>query len=153
MAPGGRQAVPATVSAWSVDRLTPKKEKKQPSLQRALSKTRLTGVTAWVTLDLVGGGGWGLVLIKSFAHKGLERFFHDGVKKGIQPRHSAKLQAILDLLDSAEEVTDMNFPNSRLHLWEPKTAGVWSVDVQGPWRITFKFQDGDAYEVDYVQPH
>ena len=54
-------------------------------------------------------------MIKSFKHKGLENFFYDGTKKGIQPKHSTKLEEILDLLEAANEVEDMNFPGSNLH--------------------------------------
>lgn len=92
-------------------------------------------------------------MIKSFAHKGLKEFFLTGSIRGVQARHAKKLALILDLLNVAAVVEDMNFPGARLHPWEPKAAGVWSVDVQGPWRVTFRFKDGDAYEVDYAQPH
>ena len=64
----------------------------------------MTDVTLKVTL-----------VIKSFRHKGLEDFFFDGSKKGIQPKHAQKLSYILDLLDSAKIVEDINFPGSDLH--------------------------------------
>ena len=47
----------------------------------------------------------------------------------------------------------MRFPGSGLHLLEPKKKGKWAVKVSGNWRITFKFKEGDAYEVDYVDYH
>ena len=92
-------------------------------------------------------------MIKSFKHKGLERFFFDGIKKGIQTKHVDSLEAILDLLDAADNVTVMNFPGSRLHLLQPKKDQRWSVNVSGHWRITFIFQEGDAYEVNYEDYH
>ncbi len=92
-------------------------------------------------------------MIKSFKHKGLEQLFCDGNKKGIQAKHGAKLETILDLLDAADTISVMDFPGSRLHLLQPKKNRVWAVDVSGNWRVTFKFQDGDAYNVDYVDYH
>ena len=92
-------------------------------------------------------------MIKSFKHKGLEKFFYDGTTKGIQAKHSDKKADILDLLDAAQSTRDMNFPGSRLHLLEPKQDQVWAVKVSGNWRVTFRFEDGDAYDVNYVDYH
>ena len=92
-------------------------------------------------------------MIKSFKHKGLKGFFDKGAKKGIQPKHADRLEMILDLLDAAHEVKDMKFPGSNLHLLEPKKNRTWAVKVSGNWRITFSFENGDAYDVDYVDYH
>ncbi len=92
-------------------------------------------------------------MIKSFKHKGLEKLFYDGTTKGIQPKHSSKLEDILDLLDAMIQIQDMNFPGSGLHKLEPKKENIWSVSVSGNWRVTFKYVDGDAYEVDYLDYH
>ena len=92
-------------------------------------------------------------MIKSFKHKGLENFFYDGTKKGIQPKHSTKLEEILDLLEAANEVEDMNFPGSNLHPLRGNRQDEWSVKVSGAWRITFEFKDGDAYSVNYENYH
>ena len=51
-------------------------------------------------------------MIKGFAHKGLEDFFYDGTKKGIKPQDAKKLADILDRLDAAREIKDMNYPGS-----------------------------------------
>lgn len=92
-------------------------------------------------------------MIKSFKHKGLEAFFLKGTTKGIQSKHADRIADILDLLDAADTIQVMNFPGSRLHKLEPKKDEIWSVKVSGNWRITFKFVDGDAYLVDYVDYH
>ena len=92
-------------------------------------------------------------MIVGFTHKGLEAFFYDGVKKGIQANHAQRLGHILSMLDAAAEIQDMNFPGSRLHQWSGSGKGVWSVNVSGAWRLTFRFEDGKAFEVNYVQPH
>lgn len=92
-------------------------------------------------------------MIKSFKHKGLEKLFFEGSTKGIQPKHKTKLEDILDLIDSMIQIQDVNFPGSRLHKLEPKKENIWSVTVSGNWRVTFKFIDGDAYEVNYTDYH
>lgn len=92
-------------------------------------------------------------MIKSFRHKGLERFFLDGTKKGIQPKHANKLELILDTLNAAAKIEDVNYPGSDLHLLEPKKEKIWSVKVSGNWRVTFRFEDGEAYIIDYLDYH
>ncbi len=92
-------------------------------------------------------------MIKYFSHKGLGEFFYDGAKKGIQPKHVNKIAAILDRLDAANDIRDINYPGSGLHLLQPKKEGRLAVKVSGNWRITFKFKDGDAYEVNYEDYH
>ena len=92
-------------------------------------------------------------MIKTFAHKGLEDFFFEGTKKGIQPRHAQRIGDILDLLDAAEDVSDMNFPSSNLHRLKGNRKGQWAVKVSGNWRITFRFRDGDAFAVGYEDYH
>jgi proteic killer suppression protein len=92
-------------------------------------------------------------MIKSFKHKGIEKLFYDGITKDIQQKHRTKLEDTLDLLDAATQIQDMNFPGSRLHKLEPKKDDIWSVTISGNWRITFKFIDGDAYNVNYVDYH
>jgi proteic killer suppression protein len=92
-------------------------------------------------------------MIKSFRHKGLEDFFYDGTKRGIQPKHADKLADILDALDAATLPADMGFPGSGLHPLHPKSSNIWAVKVSGNWRITFKFEGEDAFDVDYVDYH
>ena len=92
-------------------------------------------------------------ILKSFLHKGLEDFFYDGTRRGIQAKHASKLEAILDRLDAANEIKDMNYPGSGLHLLLPKTKGRWSIKVSGNWRLTFEFKDGDALNVDIEDYH
>jgi len=92
-------------------------------------------------------------MIKDFAHKGLEDFFYTGTTKGIQAKHSDKLAVLLDRLNSAAEIQDMSFPGSDLHPLKGKLLGHWSVKVSGNWRLTFRFENGDAYVVNYQDYH
>lgn len=92
-------------------------------------------------------------MIKSFAHKGLEDFYYDGAKKGINAAHAQKLADILDRLDAALHVSDMGYPGSDLHPLKGALQGHWAVKVSGNWRIVFTFKDGNAYVVDYLDYH
>ncbi len=92
-------------------------------------------------------------MIKTFKHKGLETFFYTGSKKGIKPEHADKLSRILDRLDVAKTEMDMNLPGYRLHELKGDEKGLWSVTVNGNWRITFKFENGNAYIIDYRDYH
>jgi len=94
-----------------------------------------------------------MVMIKSFKHKGLEEFFYIGSKKGIKPSHAGKLAKILDRLNAANDIKDMNYPGSYLHQLSGDKKGQYSVRVSGNWRVFFKFVDGDAYIVDYDDYH
>ena len=92
-------------------------------------------------------------MIKSFKHKGIEDFFNTGNKKGIRPEHAGRLELILDRLNAANEVRDMNYPGSNLHKLTGDKKGRYAVKVSGNWRIFFEFFGGDAYIVDYDDYH
>ncbi|MBI9083969.1 MAG: type II toxin-antitoxin system RelE/ParE family toxin [Desulfobacterales bacterium] len=92
-------------------------------------------------------------MIKSFKHKGLETFFYIGTKKGIRPEHAGKIARILDRLNAAGDIIDMNYPGSYLHKLTGTLSGQYSVRVSGNWRIFFKFIDGDTYVVNYDDYH
>ena len=92
-------------------------------------------------------------MIKSFSHKGLRDFFYTGSKKGIQPDHAPKLARILDRLDASTGAKDMDLPGYRLHPLSGDKQDLWSVTVNGNWRVTFFFEGQDAYLVDYLDYH
>lgn len=92
-------------------------------------------------------------MIKSFRHKGLKRFYLTGSTAGIQANHANKLRMQLAALDTAKSTDDMDIPGFRLHPLKGKGKGRWSIWVNGNWRITFEFQDGNAYVLDYEDYH
>ena len=92
-------------------------------------------------------------MIKSFSHKGLERFFHSGSKAGIQAQHADRLRLQLGVLDAAKKPEDMGLPGWRLHALAGDLKGHWSVRISGHWRLTFKFEGEDAILVDYQDYH
>ena len=92
-------------------------------------------------------------MIKSFKHKGLEQYFLTGSLAGIQANHEKRLRAILQQLDQAKIIQDMNLPSLRLHQLKGDRAGTWSVKVSGNWRVTFRFENGEAEVIDYEDYH
>ena len=92
-------------------------------------------------------------MIKTFKHKGLRRFFETGSVSGIQPGHKQRLRIRLTAMDTAACIEDMDLPNFRLHPLKGDRRGFWAINVSRNWRVVFKFQDGNAYIVDYEDYH
>lgn len=92
-------------------------------------------------------------MIRSFKHKGLARFFRSGNTAGIQAAHAKRLRLILGRLHAASDARDMDLPGLRLHPLTGNRIGVCSVTVSGNWRVTFRFEDGDAEIVNYEDYH
>jgi len=92
-------------------------------------------------------------MIRSFRHKGIERFFLTGSKAGIQPSQATKLNEQLTVLNAATRPAQMNVPGWQFHPLTGDFAGHWAVSVNGNWRLTFTFEDEDAVLVDYRDYH
>ncbi len=92
-------------------------------------------------------------MIKSFRHKGLRRFFETGITSGIQAAHARKIRLQLAALETASKVKDMDVPGFNLHPLKGNRKGQWSITVSGNWRVTFEFQDGNAYLINYEDYH
>lgn len=92
-------------------------------------------------------------MIKTFRHKGLQYFYERESKAGITAAHAIRLKDILASLDAAEVVGDLDAPGLGLHSLKGKLKGHWSVSVTGAWRITFRFDGGNAFDVNYLQYH
>ena len=92
-------------------------------------------------------------VIVSFRHKGLERLYRDGSKKGVRAAHVPKLLRILSLLDVAQSPDDLAIPSFRTHPLKGDLAGHWSIWVNGNWRVTFRFLESDVELVDYQDYH
>jgi len=92
-------------------------------------------------------------MIKSFKHKGLEKFFESGNTRGIQSNHAAKLRLQLAALDTAFTIEDIDIPGYRLHSLKGARKGIWSITVNANWRLTFEFADGNVYILNYEDYH
>ena len=92
-------------------------------------------------------------MIKSFRHKGLRRLFETGSTSGVQANHAKRLRMQLAALHTAQSIEDMDIPGYRLHPLKGQMRGRWSIWVSGNWRLTFEFQDGHVYVLDYEDYH
>ena len=92
-------------------------------------------------------------MIRSFRHKGLERFFVRGTKAGIQPQHAQRVRLILGRLQVSAAPEDMNLPGLFLHPLTGNRKRTWAVRVSANWRITFGFVDRAAVDVNYEDYH
>lgn len=92
-------------------------------------------------------------VIKGFRHKGLERFFTKSERKGIDARQADRIRRILDRLDAAVRPEDMDLPGYRFHGLVGRLKGFYAVSVSGNWRITFRFSQSDAIDVNLEDYH
>ncbi len=92
-------------------------------------------------------------MIRSIRHKGLKRLYEDDNARGVTPEHAGKLRDILVRLDAASTPADMGLPGFRLHALKGGLEGRWAVTVRANWRVIFRFAEGDALDVDYVDYH
>ena len=92
-------------------------------------------------------------MITTFRHKGLRKYFESGSLAGIQPAHAKRLKMQLAALDTAHVIEDMDIPGFRLHPLKGSERGRWSIWVNGNWRVTFKFENGSAFILDYEDYH
>ena len=92
-------------------------------------------------------------MIKSFKHKGLQDFYEHGSLSGIQAHHRQKLKMQLVALDTATVIDDLDLPGYRLHPLKGDLKGLWSIEINKNWRLTFEFKSGDVYIVNYEDYH
>ena len=92
-------------------------------------------------------------MIRSFQHKGLEKFFATGSKAGTNPQFAMRLRIQLAQLTAASNPQQMDFPGYELHELKPSRAGTWAIKVNGDWRLTFCFVGQDAEMVDLKDYH
>ncbi len=94
-----------------------------------------------------------LYIIQSFRHKGLRRLYEDDDTRFVMAEHVAKLRNILVRLDAAGSVEDMDLPGFNLHALKGQLQGHMALTVRANWRVVFRFVDGHALDVDYVDYH
>jgi toxin HigB-1 len=92
-------------------------------------------------------------VIRSIRHKGLKRLYVDDDPRGLKREHVIKLGDILARLDAASTATDMRLPGFDLHPLKGNLKGFWAITVRANWRGIFRFAEGEAFDVDYVDYH
>lgn len=92
-------------------------------------------------------------MIQNFKHKGLRKLFEKGTISGVNANHSKRLRLILALLETAETIEDMDLPGLDLHELKGNRKGTLALKVSGNWRVTFRLENGDAFDVNYEDYH
>lgn len=92
-------------------------------------------------------------MILSYRHKGLELYATKGNRSKLQQGHIAKIRLILTRLDAANHPEQLNQPGYGFHALKGDLKEFYAVKVSGNWRIIFRFEEGNAYDVDYIDYH
>jgi proteic killer suppression protein len=92
-------------------------------------------------------------MILSVRHKGLRKFYESGSTAGIQASHGKRLRLQLAALETAHVIDDLDIPGFKLHPLKGEMKGRWAISVNGNWRLTFEFRDGNVYVLDYEDYH
>lgn len=103
-----------------------------------------------VTCNVIG---YICIMIASIQHKGLKLLWTKNDPSRLPAGQVKKIRNLLTLLHGAEKVEDLNYPGAGLHPLKGDMKGFWSVTVTGNYRIIFRFEDGNAYLVDYLDYH
>ena len=93
------------------------------------------------------------LVIESFRHRGLKRLYEHGDGSKVRADQLSRIGDVLAHLDRAQAPADLDLPGYRLHKLKGEWKGYWSVTVSGNWRIVFRFEDGDAFDVDLLDYH
>ena len=89
-------------------------------------------------------------MIRSFRHKGLKKLYEEDDPRGVMAEHLTKLRNILVRLDAAGSAEDMNLPGFNLHALKGDLRSYMAVKVRANWRVIFRFAEGRAFDVDYL---
>ena len=92
-------------------------------------------------------------MIRSFKHRGLKRLYERGDRSGIRPDLANTVQEVLTVLDKAVTPQALNLPGYRLHPLKGELKGLWAVTVRANWRIVFRFEGTDAFDVELIDYH
>lgn len=92
-------------------------------------------------------------MIKTFRHKGLKRLFEKDDPSGVRPDQADRIRQVLGHIDDAVSPSRVGLPGYRLHPLKGDLTGYWSVTVSGNWRVIFRFDSGNAYDLDLVDYH
>jgi len=92
-------------------------------------------------------------MIRSIRHKGLKRLFEQDDPSGVNAEHVGKLRNIMVTLHTAPTIDQLDLPGFRVHPLRGRMKGYGAVTVCANWRVAFRFEDGGAEDVDYVDYH
>lgn len=95
-----------------------------------------------------------LCMIQSISHKGLRLLWEKDDPSKLPAEQVNKISRILEALETAKTLDPLKaIPGYKLHSLTGDLKGHWSIAVTGNYRITFRFESENAYDVDYVDYH
>ena len=92
-------------------------------------------------------------MIRSVRHRGLRRLFEKDDTSGVGAEQLPRVMRVMDHLDEATSPQDLGLPGYNLHPLRGKLRGFWSIWISGNYRLIFRMEDGDVYDVDLVDYH
>ena len=93
-------------------------------------------------------------MIKTFADKTTEALFTTGKARRVPAELASRAVRKLDMIDSAYCLDDLRVPpGNKLHALAGDKRGQWSISVNDQWRICFRFEGEDAYDVEFCDYH
>jgi proteic killer suppression protein len=92
-------------------------------------------------------------MVRAIRHKGLRRLYEQDDPRGVIGEHAQKLRDILARLDAAQTVADMDLPGFRLHALKGDLKGLWAITVRANRRVAFRFEAGNARDIDLIDYH
>lgn len=92
-------------------------------------------------------------MIDGFKHKGIKNLYEKGDRSQIRPDLVGKVEQILTVLDAANSPQALDLPGYRLHPLKGDRKGFWAVTVRANWRIIFRFEHGDVFDVELIDYH
>ena len=92
-------------------------------------------------------------MIRTFRHRGLKRLYERGDPSTVRSDQAERISLALADLDAADKPSDLDLPGYRLHPLRGDLKGFWSISISANWRIVFRFEQGDVFDVDLVDYH
>ena len=92
-------------------------------------------------------------MIQTIRHRGLKRFLLRDDASGVRAEHRERIENILTVLGDAVRPSDLDLPGYRLHPLKGELKGFWSVTVSANWRVIFRMEEGNVYDVDLIDYH
>ena len=92
-------------------------------------------------------------MIRTFRHRGLKRLYERGDPSRVRSDQAERISLALADLDAAGKPSDLDLPGHRLHPLRGDLKGFWSISISANWRIVFRFEQGDVFDVDLVDYH
>ena len=93
-------------------------------------------------------------MIRNFKQSWLQTFWNTGRHKRVPSHLKERVLRKLDILNSANELRDLSSPPSNhLHQLHGDREGQWAISVSGPWRLCFRLEDNEIFDIELVQYH